>query len=360
MQDNFYKKLVTLKTQYDEIQSILNREESTQDMNRFMLLSKESAKLKPIVECFLQYNTLQNTLVGIENFSKEEVEVELQQLASEEKASVQQQLDQLKQQLQILLIPKHPDDDCNVFLEIRAAAGGTEAAIFAGDLFKMYARYAENNHWKIDILNTNVTEKNGYKEIVLKVVGNAAYAKLKYESGTHRVQRVPETEAQGRLHTSTCTVAILPESSEVEKTVLHPDELRTYTFKASGAGGQHVQKTESAVRIVHLPTGLTVECQDERSQHKNRARAMSLLQAKLVAANKAKKHQEEAATRKSLVGSGDRSERIRTYNFPQSRVTDHRIKENYPLDSILHGGLSTIISTLQNEEQIKQLNAIDK
>ncbi|MCK4711085.1 MAG: peptide chain release factor 1, partial [Gammaproteobacteria bacterium] len=267
-----------------------------------------------------------------------------------------QRMEQLEMTLQKLLLPKDPNDNSNVFLEIRAGTGGDEAAIFAGDLFRMYSRYAEKKKWKIEVLNRNEGEHGGYKEIIARVIGAGAYSNLKFESGAHRVQRVPETESQGRVHTSAATVAVIPETAEVEKIEINSADLRVDTFRASGAGGQHVNKTDSAIRLTHIPTGTVVECQDERSQHKNRARAMSLLQARIYDAEKQKQDKEQAEERKSLVGSGDRSERIRTYNYPQGRITDHRINLTlYKLDDIMSGSLEHVIDPLMNEHQAEQL-----
>ena len=258
----------------------------------------------------------------------------------------------LEQDLQVLLLPRDPHDESNIFLEIRAGAGGDEAAIFAGDLSRMYTRYAETQGWQVEVISASTSEQGGYKEIILRIVGQGAYSRLKFESGVHRVQRVPETEAQGRIHTSTCTIAVMPEVDEVEAIDINPADLRIDTFRASGAGGQHVQKTDSAIRITHLPTGTVVECQDERSQHKNRARAMSLLKAKLLAEERNKQQQQQAETRRHLVGTGDRSERIRTYNFPQGRLTDHRINLTlYKLPAIMNGDLAEVVNTLIHEHQ---------
>ena len=265
----------------------------------------------------------------------------------------------LEVELQKLLLPKDPNDSANVFLEIRAGTGGDEAAIFAGDLFRMYSRYAESQRWQLEVLNSSEGEHGGYKEIIARIIGNGAYSQLKFESGAHRVQRVPETESQGRVHTSAATVAIIPEGEEVQMIEINPGDLRVDTFRASGAGGQHVNKTDSAIRLTHLPTGTVVECQDERSQHKNRARAMSLLQARIYDAEKQKQDAEQAAERKSLVGGGDRSERIRTYNFPQGRMTDHRINLTlYKLDEIMQGGLGQVVDPLMHEYQAEQLASL--
>jgi peptide chain release factor 1 len=286
-------------------------------------------------------------------------DAEVREMATEEMNDSNESIEQLEVELQKLLLPKDPRDDSNIFLEIRAGTGGDEAAIFAGDLFRMYSRFAELKRWQIEILSENQGEHGGYKEIIARIVGQGAYSQLKFESGAHRVQRVPETESQGRVHTSAATVAVLPEVADVEQIEINPSDLRVDTYRASGAGGQHVNKTDSAVRLTHIPTGTVVECQDERSQHKNKARAMSLLQARIMDAEIEKQQKEQAQARKSLVGSGDRSERIRTYNYPQGRVTDHRINLTlYKLDEIIQGGLGQVIEPLINEYQAEQLAAL--
>jgi len=283
----------------------------------------------------------------------------MRELAEQEIADNTEIKEQLEVELQKLLLPKDPNDNANVFLEIRAGTGGDEAALFAGDLFKMYSRYAESRHWQLEVLNSNEGEHGGYKEIIARIIGQGVYSQLKFESGAHRVQRVPETESQGRVHTSAATVAIIPEGEEVQKIEINTADLRIDTYRASGAGGQHVNKTDSAIRLTHLPTGTVVECQDERSQHKNRARAMSLLQAKIYDAEKQKQDKELAAERKSLVGGGDRSERIRTYNFPQGRLTDHRINLTlYKLEEILGGALDYVVEPLMLEYQAEQLGGL--
>ncbi|MBI3774906.1 MAG: peptide chain release factor 1, partial [Gammaproteobacteria bacterium] len=284
---------------------------------------------------------------------------EMREMAKDEVARGEQRQVELERELQRLLLPTDPNDDRNIFLEVRAGTGGDEAAIFAGDLFRMYTRYAERRRWQIEIINENAGEHGGYKEVIAKIIGAGAYSRMKFESGTHRVQRVPETEAQGRVHTSACTVAILPEPDEVEQVDINPADLRVDTYRSSGAGGQHVNKTDSAIRLTHLPTGIVVECQDERSQHKNRARAMSLLQAKLLSSEQEKQRSEIAQSRKLQVGSGDRSERIRTYNFPQGRLTDHRINLTlYKLGAIVDGDLDAVIDPLISEYQAEQLAAL--
>jgi peptide chain release factor 1 len=286
---------------------------------------------------------------------------DMKSLAEEELTTTQQREQQLEQELKLLLLPRDPDDDNNIFLEIRAGTGGDEAGLFAGDLFRMYTRYAEQHKWKIEILNQNRGEHGGFKEIVARIEGLGAFARLKYESGTHRVQRVPETESQGRIHTSACTVAILPEREGIEDVEIQTMDLRIDTFRASGAGGQHVNTTDSAIRLTHLPTGIVVECQDERSQHKNKARALSLLRARILEQEQARQVEEQAESRKLQVGSGDRSQRIRTYNFPQGRVTDHRISLTlYKLEEVLSGGLDVIVDPLLQEHQARVLAELDK
>ena len=314
------------------------------DQNKYRELSKEYAHLEPVVSALKEYNLNQEKIIETKQIEQEESDPELLELAAEDLSQLKDEEKNLTEKLQLLLIPQDPNDDCNVFLEIRAGAGGNEAAIFAGDLFRMYSRYAEDSGWQIEIINSNEGEHGGYKEVISRITGKGVYSRLKFESGVHRVQRVPETEAQGRIHTSTCTVAIIPEADEIEDIEINPADLKVDTFRSSGAGGQHVNTTDSAVRITHLPSGVVVECQDERSQHKNRARAMSLLKAKLRAAEEEKQQKEQAATRKGMGGTGDRSERIRTYNFPQGRLTDHRINLTlYQLEKIIDGGLDPVI-----------------
>jgi peptide chain release factor 1 len=355
MKDTFFDKLEGIARRYLEVSELLGEISITQDLDQFKKLSKEYAQLKPITEHFIRYKNVLHALKQNEPLLKEE-DSDLKALAIEENATLNEQLKKLKQELQIMLIPEDPDDTRNVFLEIRAAAGGAEATLFAGNLLRMYLRYAEKQKWTTEIISQHPSEQGGYKTVTVRLMGNSVYAHLKFESGAHRVQRVPATETQGRLHTSTCTVAILPEVEMIDEIHLSTDELRIDTFRASGAGGQHVQKTDSAIRITHLPTGLTVECQDERSQHKNRARAMSLLQAKLLADKREQHQKAEAATRRSLVGTGDRSERIRTYNFPQERLTDHRINLTlYQLSLILEGELALVLDPLKHHYQMEQL-----
>lgn len=351
-------KLENLTHRYEELKNLLSDSKVTNDLNRYRDLSKEYSQLEPLVESFLLYRQFQAQLQDAKLLLNEEDD-ELQQLAKQEIKQIDESIIKLEDELQLALLPKDPHDENNIFLEIRAGTGGNEAAIFAGDLCRMYLRYAEAQRFKIEIISESVGEHGGYKEIILRVIGHGAYSRFKFESGVHRVQRVPETEAQGRIHTSTCTIAILPELEEIESIEINPADLRIDTFRASGAGGQHVQKTDSAIRITHLPTGTVVECQDERSQHKNRARAMSLLKTKILSAEQEKQHKQQAATRRNLVGTGDRSERIRTYNYPQGRLTDHRINLTlYQLPQIMEGDLDPVINALSHEYQADLLASL--
>ncbi len=356
MKPSIQKKLQSLVERHEEVSALLSESDVISQQNRFRDLSKEYAQLEPIVTAFKRYEScLQNIADAKELLN----DPEMQALAKQELHHAQDELQQLEETLQLLLLPRDPNDDSNIFLEIRAGAGGDEAAIFAGDLYRMYTRYAESKGWQVEMISSNYGEHGGYKEVITRVIGQGAYSLFKFESGVHRVQRVPATEAQGRIHTSTCTVAVLPEVDEIEEVEINPADLRIDTFRASGAGGQHVQKTDSAIRITHIPTGTVVECQDERSQHKNRARAMSLLQSRLLAAERNKQQQEQAETRRNLVGTGDRSERIRTYNFPQGRLTDHRINLTlYQLPDIIEGDLNPVIDALVREYQADLLAAM--
>lgn len=334
---------------YEEVGRLLSEASIIADQNQFKSLSKEYAQLEPISQCYESYLDAKNNLDSL-NELLESDDKDLATMAEEEIDTVKKQIEELDEQLQWHLIPKDPDDERNIYLEVRAGTGGDEAAIFAGDLFRMYSRYAESQGWQIELISASHGEHGGYKEIIAKISGQAVYSQLKFESGAHRVQRVPETESQGRVHTSACTVAIMPEVDEINDIQINPDDLRIDTYRSSGAGGQHVNKTDSAIRITHIPTGVVVECQDERSQHKNRAKAMSLLKTRLLDAEVSKQKQEQAQTRKSLVGTGDRSERIRTYNFPQGRLTDHRINLTiYQLSDIMEGNLSLVIDPLKRE-----------
>ena len=355
MKDSIRQKLTVLAERHEEISRLLADPATIADKDRFRELSKEYARLEPVTVDFNAYRRLEAERLAAEELAASD-DPEMRDLGAEEQAALDELLAALEEQLSLHLLPHDPDDDANLFLEIRAGTGGDEAAIFAGDLFRMYSRYAEEQGWRVEVLSASEGEHGGYKEIISRVVGQGAYAKLKFESGVHRVQRVPETEAQGRIHTSACTVAVMPEQEEVGDVEINPSDLRVDTFRASGAGGQHVNKTDSAIRITHLPTGIVVECQDERSQHKNRARAMSLLRAKLRDAEVTRRETETAERRRSLVGTGDRSERIRTYNFPQGRVTDHRINLTlYKLDQIMEGDLDDVIDALLREYRADQL-----
>jgi peptide chain release factor 1 len=345
MKDSIRRKLQKLDERYEEIGRLLSEPDVIGRQNQFRDLSMEYSRLGPVVDRYRGFLALEEDLATARELAMQD---ELKELGT--------RVDGEEQALQRLLVPKDPFDDSNIFLEVRAGTGGDEAALFAGDLFRMYTRYAESRRWEVEVLSESPGEHGGYKEIISRILGRGAYSLLKFESGTHRVQRVPATEAQGRIHTSACTVAILPELEAVEAVDLNPAELRIDTFRASGAGGQHVNKTDSAIRITHLPTGIVVECQDERSQHKNRSRALSLLKARLLAVEREKQASAQAQSRKLQVGSGDRSERIRTYNFPQGRVTDHRINLTlYKLDDVMNGNLDELIAALNQEYQAEEL-----
>ncbi|KFZ36408.1 peptide chain release factor 1 [Shewanella mangrovi] len=358
MKDSVIRKLEGLVERYEEVQALLSDASVISDQDRFRGLSKEYAQLEDVVKGFSAFKQAQADLETAEEMLHED-DPELKEMAQDELKSAKQTLERLEGELQILLLPKDPNDETNAFLEIRAGAGGDEAAIFAGDLFRMYSRYAEARRWQVEVVSANEGEHGGFKEVIARVVGDGVYGRLKFESGGHRVQRVPETESQGRVHTSACTVAILHEVPEAAAVEINPADLRIDTFRSSGAGGQHVNKTDSAIRITHLPTGLVVECQDERSQHKNKARALSVLAARLQAAEDEKRRSAEESTRRSLVGSGDRSERIRTYNFPQGRCSEHRINLTlYRLNEIMEGDLDQLIDPLIQEYQADQLAAL--
>jgi len=351
-------KLESVSDRFEELAGLLSDPDIIGDQNQFRDLSKEYSRVEPVVALFREYQKLTAEIAAAEEMANDP-DTEIREMGREELDGLTERQETVLVELQKSLIPPDPHDDANVFLEIRAGTGGDEAAIFAGDLFRMYSRFAETAGWSLEIISAREGEHGGYKEIISRVSGNSIFAKLKFESGAHRVQRVPETESQGRIHTSACTVAVLPEPDEIEAVAISPADLRVDTYRASGAGGQHINKTDSAVRLTHLPSGIVVECQDERSQHKNRARAMSLLQARLLDTQVAEQQAEHAATRKLLVGSGDRSERIRTYNYPQGRVTDHRINLTlYKLDDIVDGGLEQLIEPLINEYQADQLAAL--
>jgi len=355
LKPSILNKLEALSERHRELEGLLADAGIISDQERFRVLSREYAQITPLANCYREYQ--QN--LGEEAAANEllkEGDADMRALAQEELRNLQQRRKALEKEIYTLLLPSDPKDDANIFLEIRAGTGGDEAALFAGDLFRMYAQYAESRNWQTEVISTSEGEHGGYKEIIVRIVGKGAYSRLKFESGVHRVQRVPETESQGRIHTSACTVAVLPEVEAVEAVDINPADLKVDTFRASGAGGQHVNKTDSAIRITHLPSGIVVECQEERSQHKNRARALSLLQARLLSQAQEAQAEEQAQTRKLQVGSGDRSERIRTYNFPQGRLTDHRINLTlYKLDEILAGKLDQVIDPLINEQQAEQM-----
>ena len=351
MKDSILNKLETIKERHEEISAGLADPDVINNQSEFTRLSKEYSQLEPIVNKFKEYLQAIDNIDAAKELAADQDE-DVKAMAIEEIKNIEKLIERLETELQTLLLPKDPHDESNVFLEIRAGTGGDEAAIFAGDLFRMYSRYAENKRWKVEVINQNEGDHGGFKEIIAKISGNEVYSNLKFESGAHRVQRVPETESQGRVHTSAATVAVMPEVDEIDEVEIDSADLRIDTFRASGAGGQHVNKTDSAIRITHLPTGIVVECQDERSQHKNRARAMSLLSARLLDQEQKKQIDEQAETRRNLVGSGDRSERIRTYNFPQGRVTDHRINLTlYKLDEMMQGNVDQVVQPLRNEHQ---------
>ena len=358
MKASILSKLERLQDRYEELEALLGVAEVIMDQDKFRAYSKEYAELEDVVKNYGQYVQLQADMEEAQLMLAED-DAEMKAMAEEEILDGKQRQAELELDLQKLLLPKDPNDGHNTFVEIRAGTGGDEAAIFAGDLYRMYTRYAENMGWKVEIISQNEGEHGGYREIITRMVGNDVYSRLKFESGAHRVQRVPETESQGRIHTSACTVAVMPEVDSVDDVDINKGDLRIDTFRASGAGGQHVNKTDSAIRITHLPSGTVVECQDERSQHKNKARAMSLLASRLLASAQEVVAAEQADARKSLVGSGDRSERIRTYNYPQGRVTDHRINLTlYKLGGIMEGDVNCIIEPLSNEHQANLLASL--
>jgi peptide chain release factor 1 len=358
MKDSIRRKLEKLAERHEEVSHLLADPAVIADTNKFRELSMEYSRLDPVVARYRAYLSLLDERTSAQEMA-DGADDELRELGRDELASLGARLEREEEELAKLLLPKDARDDSNIYLEVRAGTGGDEAAIFAGDLFRMYSRYADEQGWSVEVLSESPGEHGGYKEIISRVVGRGAFSHFKFESGTHRVQRVPATEAQGRIHTSAVTVAILPEQDEIAAIELNPAELRIDTYRASGAGGQHVNKTDSAIRITHLPTGIVVECQDERSQHKNRSRAMSLLKARLTAAERERRDKAEAQSRKLQVGSGDRSERIRTYNFPQGRVTDHRINLTlYKLADVMNGRLGELIGPLQQEFQAEELARI--
>ena len=356
MKASIASKLDQLVDRLDEVTLLLSSEEATHDMDSFRKLTREHAGLTPVVT---EYQAFRQCEADIRTAEELLADPDMRELAQAELEEGKVRLVQFEMGLQKLLLPKDPNDERNIFLEVRAGTGGDESALFAADLFRMYSRFAERNRWQVEIMSASESDLGGFKEIIARIVGFGAYSKLKFESGGHRVQRVPATETQGRIHTSACTVAVMPEADELQEVNINPADLRIDTFRASGAGGQHINKTDSAVRITHLPTGLVVECQDDRSQHKNKARALSVLAARMMDVQLRERQAKEAATRKSLVGSGDRSERIRTYNYPQGRVTDHRINLTlYKLDQVMDGDLFELTESLSAEHQAELLAAM--
>jgi len=356
MKKSISDKLEHLSRRLAELDLLLASETATKDMDAYRRLTREHAEIAPVAALFAAWRKAEEGVLGAQAML---ADAEMKGLAEEEIRACREEMARLEDELQRALLPRDPNDERNLFLEIRAGTGGDESALFAGDLFRMYARYAERQRWKVEVISQNPSDLGGYKEVILRIVGQGAYSKLKFESGGHRVQRVPATETQGRIHTSACTVAVLPEADEVADVVINSAELRIDTYRASGAGGQHVNKTDSAVRVTHLPTGIVVECQDDRSQHKNKAQALSVLAARIKDQQTRAQQAQIASTRKSLVGSGDRSERIRTYNFPQGRITDHRINLTlYKIDAIMDGDLGELIGALSAEHQAEQLAAL--
>ena len=356
MKQSIRDKLENLVGRLDELDRILASGEATRDMDQFRRMTREHAELGPVVALYKEW---QQTAADLDSAQEMMADPEMKELAEEEMKAAKERLPEIEIDLQKLLLPKDTNDERNIFLEIRAGTGGDESALFAGNLFRMYTRYAERRRWQVEVVSANESELGGYKEVIARIAGSGVYSKLKFESGGHRVQRVPETESQGRVHTSACTVAVMPEADELEDVQINPADIRIDTFRASGAGGQHINKTDSAVRITHMPTGIVVECQDGRSQHQNKAQAMAVLVARIRDAQEREQHAKIASTRKSLIGSGDRSERIRTYNFPQGRVTDHRINLTlYKIDAIMDGDLDDVIDALTTEHQAELLAAL--
>jgi len=359
MNQSIITKLEQLSMRLEEINALLSEQSIASDQNKFRELSIEHSQLSPIND---QYNQYLSTISDIDTAKKllTEDDQDIKEMAEEEISSGQNKLDQLELELKKLLLPKDPNDSRDIIIEIRAGTGGDEASIFSGDLYRMYTRYVEKSKFKIEILSSNIGEHGGFKEIIARISGSNVYSKLKFESGAHRVQRVPETESQGRVHTSACTVAVMPEVTDIEEVNINMSDVRVDTFRASGAGGQHVNKTDSAVRVTHIPTGTVVECQDGRSQHKNKAQALSVLASRILDSQQQEQQQEQASQRKELVGSGDRSQRIRTYNYPQGRVTDHRINLTlYKLSEVMEGDLQVFIDPLILEQQTNQLTELN-
>jgi len=360
MKESLILRLDEITERYEELGALLSHPDVISDQNKFRDYSKEYSELEPVVQCYARLNQA-NDDIEEAKLLLDDGDVDMREMAQEELSEAEASKEALSEELQVLLLPKDPNDKNNVFLEIRAGTGGDEAAIFSGDLFRMYSRYAEQKRWKVEVVSESLGEHGGYKELITRVIGDGVYGALKFESGAHRVQRVPDTESQGRIHTSACTVAVMPEIESVDDVEINKSDLRIDTFRASGAGGQHVNKTDSAIRITHLPTGVVVECQDERSQHKNKAKAMTLLASKLLSAEQEAAAAEQSSQRKSLVGSGDRSERIRTYNYPQGRVTDHRINLTlYKLAEVMEGDLGVVIDPLLSEHHAEMLASMNE
>ncbi|TRX56403.1 peptide chain release factor 1 [Thalassomonas sp. M1454] len=358
MKESVYQKLEVLVERFEEVQALLSDPSVISDQDKFRALSKELSQLEEVTKVFGDFKGAEDDFAMAQEMLKDD-DPDMREMAQEEYKTAKATIDTLEQELQILLLPKDPRDDNNCFLEIRAGAGGDEAAIFAGDLYRMYSRYAEKKGWRMEVITMNESDQGGYKEIIVKMSGESVYGEMKYESGGHRVQRVPETESQGRVHTSAVTVVVMPEIPESEAIEINKADLKVDTFRASGAGGQHVNKTDSAIRLTHIPTGVVVECQDQRSQHKNRAQAMSMLQSRLQAAEDEKRRSEEESSRRNLVASGDRSERIRTYNYPQGRMSDHRINLTlYRLNEVIEGNLQLVLEPLMQENQADLLAAL--
>ena len=356
MKTSMQRKLDQLTIRLAELNDLLSREDITSNLDQYRKLTREHAELDPVVE---HYALWRNAMNDSETAQELLTDASMRDFAEEEIRAARDRMENLGAELQKMLLPKDPNDDRNIFVEIRAGTGGDESALFAGDLLRMYLRYAERNRWQVEMMSASESDLGGYKEVIVRIAGEAAYSKLKFESGGHRVQRVPATETQGRIHTSACTVAVMPEADEIGEVEINPADLRIDTFRASGAGGQHINKTDSAVRVTHLPTGIVVECQDDRSQHKNKDRALKVLAARIKDKQSHEQQAKEAATRKSLIGSGDRSERIRTYNFPQGRLTDHRINLTlYRLDAIMDGDLDELIAALVSEHQAELLASL--
>ncbi|CAH2782764.1 MAG: Peptide chain release factor 1 [uncultured Paraburkholderia sp.] len=356
MKTSMQRKLDQLTTRLAELNDLLSREDIISNLDQYRKLTREHAELGPVVEHYALWRQAMNDAATAQELL---TDASMRDFAEEEIRAARDRMETLGGELQKMLLPKDPNDDRNIFLEIRAGTGGDESALFAGDLLRMYLRFAERNRWQVEMMSASESDLGGYKEVIVQIAGEAAYSKLKFESGGHRVQRVPATETQGRIHTSACTVAVMPEADEIGEVEINPADLRIDTFRASGAGGQHINKTDSAVRVTHLPTGIVVECQDDRSQHKNKDRALKVLAARIKDKQSHEQQAKEAATRKSLIGSGDRSERIRTYNFPQGRFTDHRINLTlYCLDAIMDGDLDKLIAALVSEHQAELLASL--